>query len=403
MKCTPFNEAVDILVERVKPVGTGTVGIDDLCGRILAEDIISGENVPSFARSPYDGYAFRSADTSCIGTGTDKVTLKLIDNIRAGQVSKKTVTEGTAIRLMTGSSVPEGADCVCKYEDTDFTEEEVVIKRSYRSGDNIVTAGEDIRKGSVVARRGSYADPGIIGVLSSLGVREARVYKRIRAGIITTGDEICDISDPPAPGMIRDSNRYMISAALEKYNTRVRFLGHASDKVANIRKLIEAGLAKCNVIISTGGVSVGDYDLVPKVMEDMGFEILVRSVAIKPGMACVYGIKDGILMLALSGNPASALTNLQCVCAPALRKMSGLERYGHDIIDMNMDCGFENKGGNLRLVRGRMNIRDGRAVFEYPKSQGNVVISSAADTNAYALVGPGTNVLERESVRGFLI
>ena len=403
MKQIPYDRAVEILTQNVRPVGTRVAGLEKLCGRILAEDITAAENVPCFARSPYDGYAFKSADTENITGSIPSVTLKVTENIRAGQVAKKTVTEGTAIRLMTGAPIPEGADCVCKYEDTDYTDDEVVIKRTYRSGQNIVTAGEDIRQGTVFTLSGSVADPGVLGILSSLGISRIRVYKRLRAGIITTGDEVVSVTSEPAPGMIRDSNRYIMDAAMKRYGARVSFIGHATDDKEDIRKLIAKGLEKCDVIISTGGVSAGDYDLVPEVMEDMGFEILADSVMIKPGMACVYGIKDNVLMLALSGNPASALTNLQCICAPALRKMAGFKDYEHDVIEMVMETDFENKSENLRLIRGCAVAENGRVVFRYPKPQGNAVISSAANTNAYALVGPRSSVLKGETVKGFMI
>lgn len=403
MKSALYNEAVEILTANVKPVSAKDVQIEKLCGRVLASDIVATINVPPFARSPYDGYAFMSRDTEHIGKDCDNVRLKVIENIRAGQVPHVTVTEHTAVRLMTGSPIPEGADCVCKYEDTEFTEKEVVIKRQYKSGDNIVVAGEDIKKGSVAACAGTVVDPGIAGVISSQGILKAKVYRRIKAGVITTGDEVKNIGSALPKGMIYNSNRYIISAALEHYNAKISYTGHASDDRKSIRRHIEAALSKCDVIISTGGVSVGDYDLVPEVMADMGFEILVKNVAIKPGMACVYGIKEDRLMLALSGNPASALTNLQCVCSPALRKLAGYKRFDHDIIDMRMRATFENKSSNHRLLRGCISYENGTVCFENPKQQGNVVISSAAGTNAYIIVEPGCIVNVGESVKGFMI
>ncbi|MCR5733809.1 MAG: molybdopterin molybdotransferase MoeA [Lachnospiraceae bacterium] len=403
MKSSDYDEAMEKLISQVTYVKTKSVDIERLSGRILSEDITAGINIPPFARSPYDGYAFISKDTDAVRTGEGNVTLRVIDNIRAGEVSKKKVTSGTAVRLMTGCPIPYGADSVCKYEDTDFTDETVTIKKKYSPGDNIIEAGEDIKMGSVVLKAGSVIDPGAMGIISSLGMSQAKVFRRLRAGILTTGDEVVDVKNELSEGMIHDSNRYIISSALRGLNAKVSFIGHAADNRESIRGLIEEGLKKCDVIISTGGVSAGDYDLIPEVMEDAGFEILTDGVSIKPGMACVYGIKSTKLMLALSGNPASALTNLHCVCMPALKKMAGYGQYRHELTEMRICSDFTAKGRNLRFLRGRTKFEKGEIFFDYNTSQGNVVISSAAGANAYVMVKPGDGIKTGDIVKGFMI
>ncbi len=403
MRGVDYRESVNILTGVSESVGVKETSIDKIYGRIIACDITATESVPHFPRSPYDGYAFVASDTGHIGQEADHVRLRIIDSIRAGQVSKVKVTGGTCVKLMTGSMIPEGADCVCKFEDTVQTDKEIVINRSFSHGENVICAGEDIKKGDVIVRSGTEADTGIVGMLASLGIKKVKVYKRLKAGIITTGDEIADIDKTPDKGMIRNSNRYIIESALRKLNIKPYYIGHASDHIRSIRRLIGEAGKKSDVIISTGGVSVGDYDLVAKSMSKEGFEILCDAVAIKPGMACAYGIRRGKIMMALSGNPASALTNLQCVCAPALRRMAGYSEFENVYTDMYMNSGFENKGGMLRLLRGRVVLENGRAVFVHPFAQGNGVVSSIAQTNAYVLIDPHQSVAKGDMVKGFLI
>jgi len=403
MEKTGHKEAEDILINAVKPVGSERIKIEDLFMRIPAEDITAGENVPHFDRSPYDGYAFKAEDTRG-ATETKGKKLKVIENIRAGQSPEKKVENNTAIRLMTGAPIPEGADCVCKYEDTDFTDESVTIKREYRAGENIIRAGEDIREGSLPVKAGTVADAAVTGIAASLGLTELAVYKKPKAAIISTGDEVVDITETPAPGKIRDSNRFTIAAALKHIGIEPSFAGHVSDYVNDIKEKILKVEEESHVIISTGGVSAGDFDLVPKAMEEAGYEILVRGIDMKPGMACAYGIKENRLFLALSGNPASGLTNLQCICYPALRKLGGLRDFRHRLFRMILKDDIKKAERGVRFIRGSFDIEEGRAVFTPKKQQGNIVISSAALCNAYACVPEGIGPLSAEdTVEGFLI
>ena len=399
-----YREAAGQLAERVLQTETEMIGLEEAFGRILGEDITAQENVPSFDRSPYDGYAFRALDTN-EASEEHPVTLEVIENIRAGQMPELEVTEGRAVRLMTGAPVPYGADAICKYEDTEFTEGSVTIRRSFRSGDNIVTAGEDIKKGTTVAKKGYPVDAGLSGTLASLGQLSVRVFKIPVAGILTTGDEVTDPEKVPGPGKIRDSNRYSIAAALKNIGIDTVFLGHAPDTTEGIAPLIREGEKRCDVIISTGGVSVGDYDLVPEAMEECGYEILTRGVSMKPGMACAYGIKNGRLMLGLSGNPASSLTNLQCVCYPALKKLRGCAIYEHQILRFKLEGDILKAGGKgTRFVRGRSVAINGELCLEAARSQGNVVISSAVSCDVYGILsGVSAPVKSGTYIDGFFI
>ncbi|MCR5508696.1 MAG: molybdopterin molybdotransferase MoeA [Lachnospiraceae bacterium] len=382
---TDYLKAVNILKDSVIPADTETSGLDGAYGRILAEDIYASVNIPSFDRSPYDGYAFLAEDTKGASIQEPK-TLKVIDDIKAGQMPSKEIKSGYAIRLMTGAPVPAGADAVCKYEDTVFDDTSVTISKEYSPGDNIIRAGEDIKAGRLIAEKGSVIDAGLIASMASLGIVIPRVYRRPVAGIISTGDEVIDASCTPPPGKIRNSNRYTIAAALLSIGFDTVYLGHAGDDIDDIRNLIDGGFNTCDVTVSTGGVSAGDYDLVPDAMKEAGYEILLRGVAMKPGMACAYGLKDGKIMLALSGNPASSLTNLQCVCYPALKKLAGYREYDHKLFRAKLKDGFSKSGKGTRFLRGRLGITGNEIYISVPSGQGNVVISSAIGCNAYGIL-----------------
>ena len=403
-----YKKAKEILIGLIQKPDTEIAGIDVLKGRILAEDIKAAESVPAFDRSPYDGYAFIAADTE----GADKeqgISLKVMDDIRAGQVSSCRITKGTAVRLMTGAPLPEGADAICKYEDTEEIinngrHEAVIIKREYRKGENVIRAGEDIKEGTLLALKGTVIDTGLIGTMASLGMTKASVYKRPLAGIISTGDEVVDTERDVPTGKIRNSNRYTVAAALAGMGIDSVYLGHSGDTRDEMKDLILKGDKECDLIISTGGVSAGDYDIVPEAMEDAGFKILVHGVKIKPGMACAYGVKAGKLMLALSGNPASSLTNLQCVCMPALRKLCGCLEYDHKIIKMRLKNDHTKGSKGIRFIRGRLIIENGEAVLDASNEQGNIVISSTIGCNAYGILeDTGGPVAGGTLIEGFVI
>ncbi|HAG70112.1 MAG TPA: molybdopterin molybdenumtransferase MoeA [Lachnospiraceae bacterium] len=387
MRKSDYKEASEILLENITPVKACPVRTENAFGRILAEAVTAKENVPDFRRSPYDGYAFRAADTEK-ASPESPVKLRVTERLKAGQVPRGRVDQGTAVRLMTGAMIPEGADAVCKYEDTVFTGSEVYVKRAYSPGENVISEGEDIKRGDFLSAVGDRADAGLLGAAASLGLSELKAYRRPVAALFSTGDEICETDEELKPGKIRNSNRYIISAALEAMGIDTVYLGNARDEMKELLSLLEKGEGEHDILISTGGVSVGDYDLVPEAMEKAGYRILVRGVDMKPGMACAYGLKAGKLMLALSGNPASALTNLQCVCAPALRRLAGMRVFRHRLMKMKPKEAYHWRGSCVRFIRGRLEYEEGQVLLSNSGEQGNIVISSAIGCNAYGMI-PG--------------
>lgn len=398
-----FITARDVLLDAVRPVETEQLPLAGCAGRVLAEDVAAAENVPPFDRSPYDGYALRGADTA-EASREHPVTLRVIEEVPAGAVPTKVCTRNTAVKILTGAPIPQGADAVINFERTRFTPGTVQLFAPVRPGENIVRAGEDVRRGDVLLRQGQVIDPGAAGTLAAQGVERPRVYRKPRVGVLSTGNEVAEVEEERAAGKIYNSNRYTLSAALEGLGCEAVYLGLARDDPEDVRALLERGLAECDAVVSTGGVSVGDYDFTPDAMERAGVELLFRGVKLKPGMACAYGVKDGKPVCGLSGNPASSLTNFLVVAAPALKKLAGRAEYLPREISVTLQSDFPKKSPATRLLRGTLDLSDGTVGMRLSADQGNVVISSAIGCDVMAIVPAGSGPLAAGTrLKGYLL
>lgn len=398
-----YTDARDLLLKLVSAVETERVALENCTGRVLAQDIAAQDNVPPFDRSPYDGYAFTASDTAAAAR-ENPVTLRILEEIPAGAEARFRVVPGTAAKVLTGAPIPEGADAVCKFEDTSFTSESVTMFSPYRSGDNIVYTGEDVKAGELLARMGTVIDPGLAGTLAAQNMTHPLVYRRARVGIISTGSELVEAGSELEAGKIYNSNRYTFTAALEKLGCIAEYIGTAGDSAEEISRLISEGLERCSALILTGGVSVGDYDMTPAAMELSGVDILFRGVDLKPGMACAYGVKNSVPVCALSGNPASSVTNFYAVAYPAIRRLCGFAEALPREITVTLDGGFRKKSPATRILRGVLELSDGTARMRLVKDQGNVILSSTIGCNVMAVVPAGSGPLESGmKLKGFMI
>lgn len=391
LKNTDIETARDFMLERIVPVGTEKIELTRAYGRVLAEELLAQNDSPPFDRSPYDGYAFRAADS--LGASADKpLTLRVIEEIPAGHFPEKAIGSGCAAKILTGGPIPEGADVVVKYEETDFTEETVSLKEQYKPG-NIVRAGEDVKKGAVLSRAGVRIDPALYGTLASQGIASPLVYKRPRAGIISTGSELVDVDSPISGGLIRNSNRYVLEAACIDAGIEPVILGTPGDRTEDIAELFKKGLEDCDFVLSTGGVSVGDYDLTPAAMEQAGIEILVRKLKFKPGGPCAYGMLGNKPVFALSGNPTACITNFYAVVLPCAKKLAGYTDCLNKRARVKLAEGFDKGSPNTRLLRGRLDISSGEALMELP-GQGNAMLHDMSGCDVFAVVPRDSGALE---------
>ena len=398
-----YEQARTALLTRVCPMPAERIPLDACAGRVLAQALVAAEDVPPFDRSPYDGYALRSADTAGIDTD-HPVTLRILEEVPAGHVARCAVTQGTAVKVLTGSPLPSGADAIVPFEETHFTEQTVTLFKSVRPGGNVIRAGEDVKAGSLLAAVGTPIDSGLAATLAGQGVATPTVFRKPKVGIVSTGSELVEPGHPLKPGMIYNTSRYALAAALARDGVEPAFIGSAGDDVDAIAALIMDGLGRCDALVLTGGVSVGDYDLTPAAMEKCGAQILFRGVALKPGMACCYGMVGDKPLMALSGNPASAMTNYYAVAQPAVKKLAGLSDHLPREIEVTLCEGFGKRSPYARLLRGKLEIVSGRALLRLPGDQGNVVISSMIGCDAMAVVPAGAGpVAPGTMLKGFLL
>ena len=387
-----YKAARELLLERARPVAAERVPLAAAEGRILAEQVRASRDVPPFDRSPFDGYAFQAADTA--GASRDRpVTLRVLEEIPAGSVGTRTVGPGAAAKILTGAPIPPGADAVTKYEDTEFTDETVTIFTAFSAGENIVPRGEDVRSGDLLADVGTVIDGALLGTLAAQNIAEPLVYAVPRVGVITSGSELVEPGTELSGGKIVNTNRYAFCGAVRHAGCEPVFYGAPEDDPAVIAALLDRALGECDMVITTGGVSVGDYDFTPDAMERAGVEPLIRTLRLKPGGASAYGVREGKLCCGLSGNPASAMTNFYAVVLPALRRLRGCAAPRLTELTVTLGTDFGKKSPKTRLIRGKLRFAEGAAVMDVSRAQGNGVLHSLTGCDLLAEIPAGSGKL----------
>lgn len=312
------DTAVKIAVDTAVPLHPKTVYFEDALGYCLAQDVPSDINMPPFDRSAMDGYAIVAEDCT-----TAPVELTVIEDIAAGYVPTKKISHGQASKIMTGAAVPEGADAVVKFEETESLDgTRVKILKSVSGGSNISRCGEDMKTGQVVLRRGMPVRPQEIGILATVGKSSIDVFPAPTVGIASTGSELVDVNSKPSSVQIRNSNSYSLAAQARRMRADVEVMGIVRDNEDDTRKVIQKGLEK-NILILSGGVSMGEYDLVGSTLKDMGTHIYFEKVALRPGKPVIFGKKDNTLIFALPGNPVASFVTFELFIYPVIRKMMG--------------------------------------------------------------------------------
>jgi len=318
----PVDEALEIVLRETRALPTEEIALDDAPGRVLAEDVRSDTDMPPFDRSAMDGYAVRAADVASV-----PARLTVTGEVAAGAWPDRDLGPGEAIRIMTGAPVPGGATAVQQVEKTRALEDgrRVEILASVGEGANIALRGCEVREGDLVLDRGGVLGPAAVAVLASTGHARVRVSRSPRVAVLVTGDEIVDVTESPGPGQIRNSNGPAVAAQARLGGAQVRVLGVAPDREEETVAAVRDGLsAEPDVLVVSGGVSAGDYDLVEPALEQLGVELLFTKVAIKPGAPLVFGRRKGTLVFGLPGNPVSAQVTFDVLVRAALLRMQGV-------------------------------------------------------------------------------
>lgn len=384
-------------------------------GQVLDEDIISTIDIPPLDNSAMDGYAVRSQNISGAGSSTP-IYLDVIGEIPAGKLPSVTVEEGTAVRIMTGAPVPAGADAVVRFEDTDETAKAGANKTSAKigilkpavAGLNIRPRGEDITRGSLVLKKGTVLRAAEIGVLASLGKPYISVIRRPVVSVLPTGDELCDIHQPLTPGHIYDSNTYSIAASILSCGGIPKILGIARDSIQSLNESIEAGM-ESDMLITSGGVSMGDYDIVKEVLAKMG-HIDFWTVRMKPGKPLAFGTIDrtvnGIQRemphLGLPGNPVSSMITFDIFARPALFKMMGKPAHTRPTVIATIDRDIRNSDGRRIYARVRVQRSADGWTASVTGPQGSGILTSMSASNGLAVIPedmPGVKAGSKVKVR----
>lgn len=375
-----IEEARDLLLTKVHATTrVETCPITEAEGRIVSEDVLSGMMVPPFPKSAMDGYAVRSEDIA----GASKehpVRLCVIGELFAGDYQRLQPLPGTAVRVMTGSYVPEGYDAVVRQEDTDYGEEQVEITVELPSGRNVCAVGEDVRKGDVLLRKGSRIRPLSLGLIASTGMENISVYAPMRVSILSTGSELVTPGEALAPGRIYNSISYMLQASIRRQGLAVVSYRNCPDEEGRIEEELTRMLAESDVILTTGGVSVGKKDLLPIILKEMKAEILFARTNIQPGTPTLAAILQDKPILCLSGNPYAALVNFEYYFWPLAAKWMHSDSFLVETGTARLVSEYSKVNRHRRFLRAR--AVDGEVSLP-DSAQASSVISDMTECNCY--------------------
>lgn len=378
------DTALEIILSSTTTLGTEPVALGDALGRVVAEDVRAAGDLPPFDNSAMDGYAVLAADT--VGAEKDSPReLTVIAEAPAGVMVSEEVVSGTAVRIMTGAPVPTGADAVIMVEDTERSGDAVRILREVGRGWNVRPAGEDVTRGELVLRSGVHIRPAEMGMLAALGKPEVRVYRKPRVAVITSGNELVDVSESPGPGQIRNSNQYSLTGQALLAGAEVSLTARVIDERDELERVLSSASETSDLIIVSGGVSVGDYDFVKDTLAKLG-EIRFWKVAVKPGKPLAYGHVGGVPLFGLPGNPVSSMVTFDIFVRPAIGRMMGLDSSPLRTVSASAACEIRHKPGVREFVRAMTVWENDRYVATPAGVQGSGRLSSMVNANSYIVI-----------------
>ncbi len=391
----PLAEAQERVLAGCHELDEAVVGIGQARGLVTTETVVARELVPPFDNTAMDGFAVRSADVA-----DAPVTLAIAGTMGAGSAPDIAVGAGQAVRIMTGAVIPPGADAVVMVELTSTEGNEVTVAESVPVGNHIRRAGEDLKVGQTVFGPGEVLTPGHLGVLASLGIYEVRVRPRARVGVMSTGDELVDGPEPLVAGQIRDSNRHTLLALLAEAGCEPVDLGRLADDEVEVAAGIKAGVEKCDALLTSGGVSMGDFDYVKKVLDEIG-DMSWMQVAIKPAKPLAFGVVQGIPVFGLPGNPVSSMVSFELFARPGLRKMMGHPAdawHRQPVTGRVAEPLRRRSDGKTHFARVRVEYADGEFLAQSAGGQGSHQLSAMAAADALAVVPDGEGLAVGDAV-----
>jgi molybdopterin molybdotransferase len=385
------EDALAVVLREAKSLPSEEVALDEALGRVLAEDVAADRDLPPFDRSAMDGYALRAADVA-----QAPCALELVGEVRAGDWPTLSVGPGQAAKIMTGAPLPPGATAVQQVEKTRPLDEfRVTIEAAVGEGQHVAPRGSEVRAGDVVLERGRVIDPAAVAVLATTGQARVRVARRPVVAVLVTGDEIVDVASVPGPSQIRNSNGPAVAAQARLAGASVRLLGVAPDRRDATVAAIGNGLAGVDVLLVSGGVSAGDYDLVEPALVELGTTLFFTKVAIKPGAPLVFGRRGETLVFGLPGNPVSAQVTFDLFARAALLRMQGAAVVSRPRVGVELASPFKNRSGRTCHIPARVRSEGGRLVARGLRSTGSGDLVAHARANALVVLEAGRMQAER--------
>ena len=384
MEYLSLDAAQQCVLQHTATLGVESVKLEKSLGRVLAEQVRANRNHPPYDVSAMDGYAVRSADLA-----NAPVSLVIIEDIKAGDMPSKTVQAGQCARIMTGAPVPEGADAVIRVEDTHaLAESKVQINVAVKPGNDIRLQGEGMRNGDVVLTSGTEITPGVIGVLATVKCAQVQVVRHPRVAILSTGNELEDMDEPVNPNKIPNSNSYALMAQVQALGIEPALLGIARDDPAELAEYLQRGL-KFDVLLVSGGTSVGVHDYVRPTIEALGVQMKFWRVAMKPGHPVAFGTTSKTAVFGLPGNPVSSMVCFEQFVAPALRRMMGHARLYRRTIAARLAHNVKHQPGRTEFIRVVLSRdKDGYAATP-TGAQGSGMLLSMARADGLMVVPAG--------------
>ncbi len=384
------EDAVARFLSHFRPLEAEQVPVLDALDRVLAEDVVAEMDIPPLANTAMDGYAVRCEDTG--GARPDSPRrLRVVADLAAGYVLDRPVQTGTAVRIMTGAPIPPGAEAVVPFEETQRDGENILVFKRYPHNKNIRAAGEDVKAGDIIFKRGDVLQSASIGMLAALGRARVAVHRRPRVAILSTGDEVIDAADAWQPGKIRDANSYSNAAQVTRYGGIPIRLGIARDTVDDLTARIRAGLDQgADLFLTSGGVSVGDFDVVKTVLAAEG-EITFWRVRMKPGKPLAFGTIREVPLLGLPGNPVSAMVSFELFARPAILTMLGKTKLTKPAIDAVLVDEIKRKDDRRHYVRVTLEEREGTTYARLTGDQGSGILLSMVRADGLAIIPETTD------------
>jgi molybdenum cofactor synthesis domain-containing protein len=388
----PLPQAQSFVLERCAPLDPVEVDLAEAPGLVLAAPVLVTEPVPPFDNTAVDGYAVRSADVAT--AAAEPVVLAVVGELAAGAHTDRVLGPCEAIRIMTGAPIPAGADAVVMVEDSERVgDDRVRLAASVDVGSSIRPAGDDVRPGEELFGPGTMVTPAVLGVLATVNARRVSVHRRVRVAVLSTGDELVDDGRPLAPGEIRESNRRMLAAAVSAAGCEVVDLGIVRDDEEALAAVLRSAAADADAVITSGGVSMGDYDVVKAVLGRIA-DMAWMQVAIKPAKPFAFGLLEGTPVFGLPGNPVSSLVSFEMFARPALRRMMGHTRLSRPSVVAVADDGLTRRpDGKTHLMRVVASFGDdGRCHVRPVRAQGSHQLAATAEADAIAVVPDGDGI-----------